>query len=243
MFGSSVKSMTMVSRSATEDCIANRVLQECCQDIVNHINVDLVLLPLYSKTWLTIQEVDHLQTISTAQEKKRLLYIHALAGKGSVAFKDMLAILNDTGAYYKPHADLSVILRNYHSRLSAHDQYVARDHRDKYSQTQEVKMAPVKARKETTIDSINIQLGGEDDEDVDHRTEYSYCPSSLDTAQSIELHSLRLRTKQKVRTSAGNPSSSHVSPSFGYINDHATGQPVSPIKVCMQSGTFGSEVD
>ena len=226
--------LTMVS--AIEDCIANKVLQECCQDIVNHINVDLVLFPLYSKTWLTVQEIDYLNGISTAQEKKRQLYIRALAGKGSAAYKDILTILNDTGTYYKPHADLALILSNYHSRLSTHDdQYVARVHRERYSQAQEVNTVPIKARKETTIDSID-PLGGEDysdDNDIDHRTEYSY-PSSLDTTQSIESCSLRLRTKRKVQTSAGNPSSSHVSSSFGgYINDHATGQPVSSIKVLL----------
>ena len=216
--------------SAAEDNIANKVFQECCQDIVNHINVDLVILPLYSKTWLTIQEVDHLQKISTAEEKKRLLYINALAGKGSAAYKDILAILNDTAAYYKPHKDLVDILTNYHNRLST--QRVTRAHHDKYNQTREDRTASVRIRKETTLDSIQIQLG--DDGDVDQRTEYgSYDQTqpSIGTTQSMESSSLRLRTKQRVQTSAGNPSSSHVSSSFRYISDHATGQPVSSIKV------------
>ena len=230
--------------SAAEDNIANKFFQECCQDIVNHINVDLVILPLYSKTWLTIQEVDHLQKISTAEEKKRLLYINALAGKGSAAYKDILAILNDTAAYYKPHKDLVDILTNYHSRLST--QRVTRAHHDKYNQTREERTASVRIRKETTLDSIQIQLGDDplgDDGDVDQRTEYGSYPSydqtqpSIGTTQSIESSSLRLRTKQRVQTSAGNPSSSHVSSSFRYISDHATGQPVSSIKVLTTSVT------
>ena len=116
---------------------------------------------------------------------------------------------------------------------------MTRAHHDKYNQTQEDRTASVRARKETTLDSIQIQLGGDDDDDgdVDQRTEYGSYPSynqtqpSIGTTQSMESSSLRLRTKQKVQTSAGNPSSSHVSSSFRYISDHATGQPVSSIKV------------
>ena len=231
-------SIVVAMVSAAEDNIANKVFQECCQDIVNHINVDLVILPLHSKTWLTIQEFEHLQKNSTSEEKKRFLYINALSGKGSAAYKDILAILNDTGAHYKPHKDLVDILTNYHSRLST--QRVTRAHHDKYNQTQEDRTASVRARKETTLDSIQIQLG-DDDDDVDQRTEYGSYPSydqtqpSISTAQSMELSSLRLRTKQRVQTSAGNPSSSHVSSSFRYISDHATGQPVSSIKVLATS--------
>ena len=114
--------------ASTEDSLANKVLQECCQDIVDHIDVDEVILRLYSKGKLTLQEFERLENIYTQRDKKRQPYRIALADKGRAAFEDILEVLNDT-AGYKPHADLVDILRKRHrlvstrvSRCMTHDQ-------------------------------------------------------------------------------------------------------------------------
>ena len=101
-----------------EDRVANTVLQECCQDIVDHINVDEVILRLHSKSRLTLQELNRLESIPTVQEKKRQLYILVLANKGSAAFEGILEVLNDTSLNYKPHADLADKLSKRHRHLS-----------------------------------------------------------------------------------------------------------------------------
>ena len=101
-----------------EDRVANTVLQECCQDIVDHINVDEVILRLHSKSRLTLQELNRLECLPTVQEKKKQLYILALANKGSAAFEGILEVLNETALNYKPHADLADKLSKRHRHLS-----------------------------------------------------------------------------------------------------------------------------
>ena len=104
--------------ASCEDRIANRVLQECCQDIVDHINVDEVILRLHSKSRLTLQELNRLESIPIALERKEQLYILALANKGSAAFEGILEVLNDTALNYKPHADLADKLSKRYRHLS-----------------------------------------------------------------------------------------------------------------------------
>lgn len=104
--------------ATSEDRVANTVLQECCQDIVDHINVDEVILRLHSKSRLTFQELNRLESIPTVQEKKKQFYIVALANKGSAAFEGILEVLNDTALSYKPHADLADKLSKRHRHLS-----------------------------------------------------------------------------------------------------------------------------
>ena len=57
--------------TTVEDRVANRVLQKCSQAIVDLINIDEVTLRLHSKSRLTLQEFDRLESFSTAQEKKK----------------------------------------------------------------------------------------------------------------------------------------------------------------------------
>ena len=52
------------------------------------------------------------------QEKKKQLYILALANKGSAAFEGILEVLNETALNYKPHADLADKLSKRHRHLS-----------------------------------------------------------------------------------------------------------------------------
>lgn len=104
--------------AAVEDRVANKVLQECCQDIMDHINIDEVIMRLHSKSRLTVEELNRLESIPTTQEKKRQLYIIALANKGSAAFEDILEVLNDTSSVYKPHAVLANKLSKRYKCLS-----------------------------------------------------------------------------------------------------------------------------
>lgn len=100
-----------------EDRLANIVLRECCQDILDHINVDQVIFRLHSKGILTSQEVGSLESISFPLEKKKQLYLLGLSDKGSAAFEGILKVLNDT-AEHKPHAELADKLSKRHKHLS-----------------------------------------------------------------------------------------------------------------------------
>jgi len=146
--------------ASAEDRIANIVLQECCQVIVDHINVDEIIMRLHSKSRLTLQQVALLDSFPTAQEKKRQLYILALADKGSSAFKDIVEVLKDT-ANYKPHADLVDKLIKHHSRCVSHNEHV---------RTQEINTAElaVNNREELTatpcLDSRLSDDRGDDDQ-------------------------------------------------------------------------------
>ena len=136
-----------------EDRVANTVLQECCQDIVDLINVDEVILPLYSKSRLTFQELNRLECIPTVQEKKKQFYIVALANKGSAAFEGILEVLNDTALNYKPHADLA-------DKLSKRHRYLSR--RVTQEQAREVRTT---TREETTTASLESRVDSDGDDD------------------------------------------------------------------------------
>ena len=103
-----------------KDLVANKVLQECCQDIVDQVNIDEVILSMHAKSRLTVEELNRLNSIGmTEQEKKRLFYTTALANKGSAVFKDFIAILTDRPGNYAPHNDLVTKLtqrRDFYSR-------------------------------------------------------------------------------------------------------------------------------
>lgn len=151
--------------ASVEDRVANKALQECCQDILDHINVDLVTFRLYSKSRLTVHEVSHIESIQTAQEKRKQLYILALADKGSEAYEDILQVLNDT-ASYKPHADLADKLSKRHKCLS---QRLARSgypgKHVHYQPPQEVvSTVSTRKRKETCLES---QSSDDEPDDVD----------------------------------------------------------------------------
>ena len=101
---------------AAEDHIANQVLQHCSQDIMSYININEVKMPMYSKGWLTLEELNHLNNISTTeQEKKEQFYLKALANKGSGAFNDFIEILRERPGNYVPHNDLVEILTQSHA--------------------------------------------------------------------------------------------------------------------------------
>lgn len=146
-----------------EDRVANKVLRECCQDILDHINVDLVIFRLYSKCRLTVQEVSHLQSIQTAQERKEQLYMRGLADKGSAAFKDILEVLNDTSDY-KPHADLADKLSKRHRCLS---QRLSQSHPCKHHSQVNTALTRITKRKETITPCLESQFRYSDDDDSD----------------------------------------------------------------------------
>ena len=142
--------------ASTEDCIANKVLQEYSQDIVDNIDVDSVIFRLHSKSWLTIEEITRLENISTLQEKRRQLYIFALAGKGFAAFKDVVGILKETASSHKAHAELADKLSNRYGLLSQHtNESGSRSQGDK-----------AKARTEASIDDSDSRHS--ESPDVDH---------------------------------------------------------------------------
>ena len=147
----------MFMASTVEDTIANKVLQECSQDIVDNIDVDLVILRLHSKGRLTTQDI---KDISTSQAKKRQLYILGLADKGSAAFKDIVDVLNDTASKYKPHADLA-------DKLSKHYQHLLSQHSNKQGKPQEDKAAVTKMRVEAAADDSERPCS-DTGNDVDH---------------------------------------------------------------------------
>ena len=147
----------MFMASTVEDIIANKVLQECSQDIVDSIDVDLVILRLHSKGRLTTQDI---KDISTSQAKKRQLYILGLADKGSAAFKDIVDVLNDTALQYKPHADLA-------DKLSKHYQHLLSQHSNKQGKPQEDKAAVTKKRIEAAADDSERPCS-DTGNDVDH---------------------------------------------------------------------------
>ena len=150
-----------------EDLIANKALQECSQDIVDNINVDLVILRLHSKGRLTTQDINRLENISTSQEKKRQLYIYALADKGSAAFKDFVDVLNDTGLNYKPHADLA-------GKLSKHHRSLHSQHSNKQGEAQEVKTTDSVLVTKTATDDPESRCS-DDGNDVDHFSDTEQC--------------------------------------------------------------------
>lgn len=155
---------------AVEDAIANKVLQECSQDIVDNIDVDLVILRLHSKGRLTAKNINRLENISTSQEKKRQLYMLALADKGSAAFEDIVDVLNDT-AKHQPHVDLA-------DKLSKHYQRLLSQHSNKHGEPQEVKATVIKKKIETATDHLEKPYS-DNSNDIDRFSEHSGDQSPL----------------------------------------------------------------
>ena len=121
--------------SSTEDRVANKVLQECSQEFVDDIKVDLVILRLHSKGWLTTQELRRIEEslpALTTQEKTKKLYL-ALADKGLAAFEDIISILNDTAVDHRPHADLADKLSQRYRRCLSSQH----SHSDRHGRTQD----------------------------------------------------------------------------------------------------------
>ena len=153
--------------SADEDLIANKVLQECSQDIVDNVNVDLVIMRLHSKSRLTAQDVTRLENTSTPQEKKRQLYLLALADKGSAAFEDIVAILSDTALKFQPHTDLADKLRKRYK-------YLLSQHSNRHGETQEDKTTVTKMRTETVMDDSESRHS-DNGNDIDHLSDSEQC--------------------------------------------------------------------
>ena len=100
--------------SSVADQIANQVLQDLYCEIIDQLNIDLVVPPLYSKRRITKPELDRLQNIGgnlIDQQRKHLLYSTALADKGKQGLDAFLAVLDETSAQYDPHTLLADKLR------------------------------------------------------------------------------------------------------------------------------------
>ena len=212
-----------------------QVLQECCQDILDHVNVDLVTFRLYSKSRLTVHEVSHLESIQTAQERKKQLYILALADKGSEAYEDILQILNDTGSY-KPHADLADKLSKRHKCLS---QRLAQSQKGKpygkrvhYHQQREVDVVSTRKRKELVQPSDDDE---EEEEDDDYHGEDSGDNQSRNRLLSQSLPDIAIvktsnkprmtRVKQKFPGPLVDRNRGHGEPAANKVLSLSVGQP------------------
>lgn len=193
--------------ATTEDRVANTALRECCQDIVDHIIVDEVILRLHSKGRLTLQQYDRLESISTERDKKRQFYRIALADKGSAAFEDILEVLDET-AEYKSHADLVDKLRKRHrcvSRRMSHDR------------TGEVAAAVVEQREETTITSLENRPSNDDDDLNDNRSD-SQLPDIVrieTTTQTSQSRALVVEQKISAPTTAAGHNPLHKATGYG----------------------------
>ena len=100
--------------SSVADQIANNVLQDLYSEIIDQLNIDEVLPPLYSKRRLTKSELDRLQNIGgnlIDQQRKYFLYSTALAEKGKQGLDAFLAVLDDTSTQYEPHSLLADKIR------------------------------------------------------------------------------------------------------------------------------------
>jgi len=100
--------------SSRGDVIANKVLRELCQDIVNQINIDEVALRLFSCYRITSNDLDRLQNINgnlTIQQRKYYLYSNALADKGQEGLDAFLKVLDETADQCATHALLAKKLR------------------------------------------------------------------------------------------------------------------------------------
>ena len=235
--------------SAAEDIIANKVLQECSQDIVDNINVDLVIFRLHSKSRLTAQDINRLENITTSQEKKRQLYILALADKGSAAFKDIVDVLNGTALKYQPHADLA-------DKLSKHYQRLLSQYSNKHGEPQEVEATVTKKRIETPTDNSERSCS---DNDIDHFSDSEHSDDQLqllpdvstgDTShvQRVSASNTRRSTGHSVtstNTTCGYQSSMessrrvlNLSSSFQSTSDHMTCQTPSSVKVMLNKNTW-----
>lgn len=100
-----------------KDTLANKVLWESREDIVNLVDVDQVALRFIS--WKRIQstDLDQLQNVHSVvdQRRKEQLYDTALVGKGRRGLEALLKALDETAQQHKPHAVLAEKLRKAYS--------------------------------------------------------------------------------------------------------------------------------
>ena len=218
--------------TSAEDRIANKVLQECCQDILDHINVDSVTFRLYSKCRLTVQEVSHLESIQTAQEKRKQLYILALADKGSTAYEDILQVLNDT-ASYKPHADLADKLRKRHKCLS--QRLTQSGHPSKhvhYRQPREVDTVTKRKRKDVRVcleSQLDEPSDGEaedvDEDSGDNQSRNRLLSQSLPDIAIVKVSKPRRKqVKQRIPAPLVNQNTGHGEPAANKVLSLSVGQ-------------------
>ena len=176
--------------------VANKVLQECCQDILDHVNIELITFRLYSKSRLTVEELSKLESFSTPEGKKKQFFILALANKGYAALEGILQVLDDT-EHYKPHADLADKLRK---RYKFHTHRLTQGHPDQL----EVNRKLTKKRKQKTTDcSLENQLS--DDDKFLARS----LPDIAIVTASQTTQSCRPRVRQTIPAHAVNPSADH----------------------------------
>ena len=107
--------------SLGKDSVANKVLQESHQDIVNLVNIDEIVSRLFGLKRITLSDFERLQNLNgnlTDQQRKLTLYITALAGKGQQGLDAFLKALDETADQYEPHALLADKLR---AKLKIHN--------------------------------------------------------------------------------------------------------------------------
>jgi len=90
--------------TSSQDQIANTVLQQLSPTIVDHINVNEIILRLHARNRLTASEVNELESLGDSQKAMKL-YLKSLANKGLPALKDFIDVLKETG-HCQPHIDL-----------------------------------------------------------------------------------------------------------------------------------------
>ena len=107
--------------SLGRDSMANEVLQESLQDIVDLVNIDEIVSRLFALKRITLSEFERLQNLNgnlTDQQRKLHLYFTTLAGKGQQGLDAFLKVLDETAGHYEPHAHLADKLR---AKLKVHD--------------------------------------------------------------------------------------------------------------------------
>ena len=96
-----------------KDSLANKVLRELREDIVNLVDVDQVARRFVSWNRISSSDLDQLQNAHTLvdQKRKEQLYDTALVGKGRKGLDAFLRVLEETAHQYKPHDVLAKKLR------------------------------------------------------------------------------------------------------------------------------------
>ena len=102
-----------------KDTLANRVLRELREDIVNLVDVDQVAKRFISWNRIRSADLDQVQSAHSLvdQKRKEQLYNTALVGKGRRGLDALLKALDETAHQYQPHAVLAEKLRKAFSIL------------------------------------------------------------------------------------------------------------------------------
>ena len=96
------------------DAIADEVLQESHQDILNLVNIGEIVSPLHTLKRITLSELERLQNLNgylTDQQRKLRLYVTTLGGKGQQGLDAFLKALDETADQHEAHALLAEKLR------------------------------------------------------------------------------------------------------------------------------------